>query len=166
MLGTSHLALVVDPGGPDDPPDWCFETNDDGDLPTCTYSGGEWHRSYDTGPGGISEEGPGAGFAVLFVLAALVGIAITVWKVTTARRLARESGMSEGDATAMSLLTDDGFEATYLAANLRGRTTPPETPAGGEGTAERLRELRQLLDEGLITQEEYDARRRVVIGEV
>jgi hypothetical protein len=112
MLGTGPLALVVDPGGPDDPPDWCFETNDDGDLPTCTYSGGEWHRSYDTG--GVS----------------------------------------------------DGFEATYLAANLRGQATPTAPPAGGKGTAERLRELRQLLDEGLITQEQYDARRRVVIGEV
>ena len=164
MLGTAHLALVVDPGGPDDPPDWCFETNDGGDLPTCTYSGGEWHRSYETG--GLSDDGSGAGFAFLFVLAALIGVAITIWKVSTARRMARGSGMSEGDATAMTLLTDDGFEATYLAANLRGQATPTAPPAGGKGTAERLRELRQLLDEGLITQEEYDARRRVVIGEV
>ena len=164
MLGTAHLALVVDPGGPDDPPDWCFETNDGGDLPTCTYSGGEWHQVLR---GQLDVRGRHlGGVAVLFVLVALGGVALTVWKVSTARRMAGESGMDPADATAMTLLSDDGFEATYLAANLRGQATPTAPPAGGKGTAERLRELRQLLDEGLITQEEYDARRRVVIGEV
>ena len=80
----------------------------------------------------------------LFVLFIVIGIAITIWKVSTARRMARDAGMDDGDATAMALLSDDGFEATYLAANLR-----PRQP---EGRSDRLHELQSLLDQGLITQ--------------
>ena len=157
----------------DNPPNWCFRTNDQGELPTCTYVDGQWHRSYegdDVGMGSDDSGVPGA-FAAMFVLALLGGIAVTVWKVSAARRMARDSGMSEGDATAMALLTDDGFEATYLAANLRGATTPPTTPPttpqpGTRSTAERMRELQTLLEQGLITQDEYAARRQALIDGV
>lgn len=149
-------------GGPDDPPDWCFRTNANGDLPTCSYDGTGWHRSYPS-----STSGPGgAGIAMLVGLVVLLGGAFTVWKVSTARRMARESGMDEDDATAMTLLSDGGFEATYLAANLRGRTGPAPAstpPAGPPSVAVRLRELRELLDEGLITQAEHDERRHAVL---
>ena len=98
----------------------------------------------------------------LLGLAISAGIGFTVWKVSTARRMARDAGMDEGDATAMTLLSDDGFEATYLASNLRRPATPP--PAGAPpGAADRLRELQALLDQGLINQAEYDDRRRAVI---
>ncbi|WP_028639228.1 SHOCT domain-containing protein [Nocardioides sp. URHA0032] len=144
--------------GPDNPPDWCFQANADGQLPTCTWDGDSWHRSYDDGSMG-SGNGMG-GFAVVFVLALLVGVGVTVWKVSTARRMARSSGMDEGDATEMTLLSDDGFEATYLASNLRPQVPAPQPSAS---TADRLRNLQSLLDQGLITQEEYDTRRRAVI---
>jgi hypothetical protein len=162
------VLFVVDEHGPDDPPNWCFKTNANGDLPTCTYLDGQWHRSYDKGPGLAGADGPGGAFAALLVLALLAGIGFTVWKVSTARRMARDSGMSVGDATAMTLLSDDGFEATYLASNLRQPTSPPATPAvGGSGSsrsaADRLRELESLLAQGLISPTEYDARRQAIV---
>jgi hypothetical protein len=169
----SRIPIVA---GSDNPPNWCFRTNDEGDLPTCTYVNGEWHRSYDdAGFGAQQDPGIPGFFVLLFVLALLGGIAVTVWKVSTARRMARDSGMSETDATTMTLLTDDGFEATYLAANLRPpqqpavptTPTPPTTPQPGtRSTAERLRELQALLEQGLISQDEYAARRQALIDGV
>lgn len=110
---------------------------------------------------GMSGDG---GFAAVFVLAVLVAIGTTIWKVSTARRMARDSGMDEGDATAMALLTDEGLESTYLASNLRGQMAPaaePESPP--RDSAQRLRELESLRSERLITEEEYAERRRAIL---
>lgn len=123
----------------------------------------------DTEMGGVDQGVPGF-FAFFFVLIIVVGIATTVWKVSTARRVAQQSGMDPNDATAMALLTDNGLEATYLASNLRPRATPPTTPPAAAPatttTADRLRELASLLDQGLITQAEHDARRQAIIDGV
>lgn len=104
-------------------------------------------------------------FAGFFVLAVIVAIVSTVWKVSTARRVARNSGMDEDDATQMALFTDYGLEATYLAANLRPSQESPPGPAAAEPRpAElRLRELESLRAQGLITEEEYAARRRDIL---
>ena len=46
----------------DNPPNSCFQPNATGDLPTCTYVDGHWHRSFD-GPGsGNGGQGHGGGF--------------------------------------------------------------------------------------------------------
>lgn len=114
-------------------------------------------------PGG----GPPGWFVGVFVLVLIIGFGTTIWRVTTAQKLARRSGMDEGMATQMTLLSDDGLEATYLAANLRGQassTEAPKTPPAS--TAERLEELRTLLDRGLITQQEHDERRKAIIDSV
>lgn len=160
-------------GGGDNPPDWCFRPNANGDLPTCTWNGSSWHRSYDSGMNVVGGGGGGSGgFAALFVLMLVAGIGITVWKVSTARRMASDSGMDPDDATAMTLLSDDGFEATYLASSLRGRVAPPQdapdtTPVTAPpSVAERLRELASLRDQGLITPEEHDVRRARIIDSV
>ena len=112
-------------------------------------------------------DGFGDGFGALFGLFVVVGIGITVFKVMTARRIARDAGMSDTDATTMALLSDHGFEATYLAANLReGRQVPIPGPTPGRTTAERLRELQTLHEQGLITDEERDAARRQILDEL
>jgi len=106
------------------------------------------------------------GFGGLFVLFIVIGIGITIFKVTMARSMARRSGMSEGDATAMTLLDDNGLSATYLASNLRPPAPAPDTQAAPASSAARLAELRSLLDGGLITQAEYDERRKAIIDSV
>lgn len=163
------ISVLLAFSGPNDPPAKCFRTNANGDLPTCTYSGGEWTRSY---PSGFGPSGAGGGgfeglFVLFFVVAVVLGIAGTIWRVTTAQRMAREAGMSERDATAMTLLSDDGFEATYLASNLRGRpTTPIPAPTPGRSTADRLRELDKLRAEGLVSDEEHERARRAILEEL
>ena len=145
----------------------CTRMDENGNLPTCTeYSDGTWHVDYPSATAG----GVGGGFAALFVLALIVGVGFTIWKVSTARRMARDSGMSTGDATAMALLTDDGFEATYLASNLRGQTAvpapaAPSAPSRGPA-ADRLAELQTLRDRGLVTDEEYAAARQKILDDL
>lgn len=137
-----------------------------GEPPTCTQVNGHWVASWP-------DDGAGGGAQGVIILLVVVGILITVgvtaWRVSTARRLASESGMDPGLATKMTLLSEDGLDATYLAANLRRPTptTPTTTPTpASTPAAERLTELKGLLDTGLITQAEYDARRTAIIDAV
>lgn len=145
------------------PPPKCFRMNANGELPTCTWDGAGWSVDYPSfGVGG------GAGipgwFVAVFVLVLLAGIGLTVWRVSTARQLARNANLDTGQATAMALLDNDGLEATYLAANLRGQQ-PQRQPVNSPRSAEsRLRELQHLRDDGLITEQEYTERRQAILG--
>jgi hypothetical protein len=117
-------------------------------------------------PDDSSTAGFGGAFVAFAVFALIVGIAITVWKVSTAQKLAKQSGMDPGLATQMTLLTDDGLDATYLASSLRQQQQPAPagtTPAPPPSVAGRLEELTGLLDQGLVTQAEYDERRQAII---
>jgi putative oligomerization/nucleic acid binding protein len=140
--------------------------NHHGEPPVCSQQNGGWVPSWP-GDAGASGSGIPSGFIVLFVLAALIGVGVTIWKVTTAQTLAKRSGMDPGLATQMTLLTDDGLDATYLAASLR---QPPRAPAGpspeSASAAMRLTELKSLLDQGLISSAEYDERRKQIIDNV
>lgn len=161
--------MRIEDGG--NPPAKCFQTDEFGTPATCTSDGsGGWIVSFEDGSGfGGADAGVPAGFGVLFFLVLVAAVAGTIWKVSTARRMARESGMNQGDATAMALLTDDGFEATYLASNLRGQTGPaPEAPpATARGSAsERLAELQGLRDQGLVTEGEYAAARQKILDDL
>jgi hypothetical protein len=89
-----------------------------GEPPVCTKVNGGWVPSWPGDPGS-SGVGFSAAFVLLAVIAVLLAIGFTAWKVTTARSLARQSGMDPGLATQLTLLTEDGLDATYLAANLR-----------------------------------------------
>jgi hypothetical protein len=119
--------------------------------------------------GSFGDSGSGGGipgwFIAWAVFVVIVGIAGVVWRVSTAQKIAKRSGMDPGLATQMSLLTDDGLDATYLAANLRGSQNTAD-PAPAQTTAERLEELKGLLDRGLVTQAEYDERRQAIIDSV
>lgn len=104
----------------------------------------------------------GFGFIVFVVLA--LSIAQWAYRVNVARSIARRAGLDENEAAAATLLDRDGLSATYLASSLR-------RPLAGTGTPRpnaesRLRELRHLLEQGLVTQAEYDARRRQIIADV
>lgn len=155
------LALIAMFASDDDFPAKCARANRYGELPTCTqYGDGTWHASYPSDASSF-----GSGFATLFVFVLLGGVAITIWKVSTARRMARDSGMNVGDATAMTLLTDNGFESTYLASNLRQPTATSAAPEAKGSTADRLEELQALHTRGLITDQELaEGRRKILDG--
>jgi len=86
----------------------CTRMNAEGPLPDCVqHSDGTWEAVYrSAGPGG-------GAFVALFLLALVIGVAGTIWKVSTARRMAREAGMDTGDA--QGLVT----EAEHAAARQR-----------------------------------------------
>jgi hypothetical protein len=101
------------------------------------------------------------------VIAVAIGIGTTVWRVRTARSLAEEAGLDPDRATAITLLGNNGLDAAYVASAVRrgdaqpSRTDPLPSP---RDSAERLRELDGLRREGLVTEEEYQARRKVIIA--
>lgn len=116
---------------------------------------------------GLSDPGVPPGFGAFGVLVAVAGIASMLWRVSMARQMARDSGMDPDRAAAMSMMSDDGLEATYLASSLRDR--PTETASAGSPArtvAERLRELDQLRADGLVTPEEYETRRSAILDSI
>lgn len=112
---------------------------------------------------GFGEPGIPGAFIALFVIVLILGVAGTVWQVSTARRMARDAGLDPDDAAAVTLLDDPGLSTAYLASSLRDRDDRPEPPPAARSSAERLRELQDLRDQGLITPDEYDARRRAIV---
>ena len=135
------------------------------ELRTCTVA--------DDGSGTLDyPDSPGTGipgfFVAFFVLVLALGVAGTAWRVSTARSMARRSGLDEESAASLAMLTDHGLEATYLASSLRAQpvvpTAPTSTPPAAPTSADRLLELRSLLDRGLITQAEHDERRAQIIA--
>src|SRR3954447_19692294 len=116
----------------------------------------------DNGGSGI----PGIFIFFVFVVL-MVGIGSTVYRISTARSIARRNGMDEGEATAVALLNDNGLSAAYLRGGMQpppqsqlvprvpkaAPTEPARTPA------ERLQDLEDLHAAGKITDEEYGAAR-------
>jgi Short C-terminal domain len=121
--------------------------------------------SGDDSGGGIP-----SGFVALIVLGVIVSIGLTVWRVSTARSLARQAGMNPDTATAVTLLGNQGLDAAYLASNLRNSAPHiadySALTAPARSTADRLTELQSLREQGLITPAEYDARRKAIVEQV
>lgn len=145
----------------------CLDTTagPNGEPPTCTDADDGFDASWSDDA--VTEDDGFGGFIALFVVVGLIGVGVTVWQVSTARTLAKKSGMDPNLATKMALLTENGLDATYLAANLRSQTdsSAAQTPAPTTATAsQRLTELKGLLDADLITQAEFEERRTVIIA--
>lgn len=143
---------------------------------------------------GPTQSGGPSGFFAFAVLVMITGVGVTVWKVLAAREMAREAGLDPDRATAVTLLDEDGFAATYLASSLRDRPGDAGPSDASEGTrragadapadpstsrsspdpaataspsiADRLRALDQLRDVGLVTAEEHTARRAKILDEL
>ena len=139
------------------------DTTDDlcGTDPNCTVETGDFGS-------GTGDLGPDAGipgsFIAFFVVVLVVGVCITVYRVSTARDMARKAGLDAGAAGAVALLEDNGLSAAYVASSLRPQpagATPPSRPA-----AERLAELQALKDSGAVTESEYAARRQAIIDSI
>lgn len=107
------------------------------------------------------------GFPIVFLFPFVFAIVVTILRTRAARRMAARAGLNEQDAAATAMLTGNGLDATYLAANLR----PPMVlagPASGAGSPprtveDRLTELDRLKQEGLITAAEYQSQRQTIV---
>jgi len=134
----------------------------DGELPTCYGDdNGHWTVRYPGGSGSSD-----AGWIVgPLVLAALIGGGVIAYRVSTARDIARRAGMDERRAATTALLSPNGLDATYVAAGLRQQKQTRQL-APLKPTEDRLAELQQLLDEGLVSQAEYTDRRHAILGDV
>lgn len=138
-------------------------------LPTGVYAMPDpMSPAFDDGFSGPAGPGVPPGFVAFFILIILLGVGTTIWRVSLAREVARDSGMDEDQATAITLLSDNGLDATYLASHLRPRPGQEQGPVAspppqGRTVNERLRELQQLRDEGLVTHDEYEARRNEIL---
>lgn len=117
---------------------------------------------------GPTQSGGPSGFFAFAVLVMITGVGVTVWKVLAAREMAREAGLDPDRATAVTLLDEDGFAATYLASSLRDRPgdAGPSDATASPSIADRLRALDQLRDVGLVTAEEHTARRAKILDEL
>jgi hypothetical protein len=125
-------------------------------IPNCTVEGPDFGTSTDTGIP--------SGFIAIMVLVGIAGVVVTIYKVSMARDMARLAGMDPDRATAMTLLEDDGLEATYLASNLRPQSQAPAPAPVPRTVTERLEELETLREAGRVTQAEYDERRTAILG--
>jgi hypothetical protein len=183
-LGLGGTALADSGGsgsgsGSDNIPAKCLVMKD-GVLPTCLEnSNGTWTADYSDGsdptdPGAPSGSGIPSGFVVLFVLFAIGGIGVTIWRISSARSMARNAGMDPDTATAVTLFGSPGLDATYLAASIRAQqhteAPPPAAPAAAapapRSSAERLQELTDLHTKGLLTNDEYEKRRREIVDSI
>jgi hypothetical protein len=141
-------------------------TSADGSPVTCIDNGDGTYSpvsgSNDDG-GGVPGWFIGAG-----ILVVLLGIGGAAWRVSTARQMATDAGMDPDTATKMALFTNNGLDATYLAASLKqpAHESEPATSPSKPGASDRLTELKSLLDGGQITQAEYDERRQAIINDV
>jgi hypothetical protein len=150
--------------GPDGP------TLEEAETTKCVKHGdGPWQRVDDSGGfGGLDGEGFGIGFGEIvlfaFVLSLVPGFAGAA--VAPSANVSHASGFLIG--TFGSWL---GVIGLYLYGHSQGRTPRPsgggpeveaKRPPSGDA-ADRLRTLQDLLDQGLISQEEYQARRQAAV---
>jgi Short C-terminal domain len=154
-------------------PHKCLVANQFGQLPSCTRSGnGGWVATYpNSGPGGSSGGGIPSGFIALFVIVGLIGIGVTIWRISLTRRMATNAGVNPNDATALAVLGGStAIDTAILAKTLSHRSNDAASPAAEEphgATAEaRLKELQHLKDNGVITADEYESRRAAIINAI
>lgn len=111
-------------------------------------------------------------FIFFFVVIVLIGVGSTLYRISTARNIARRNGMDVGDATAVALLNDNGLSAAYLRSGMqhpRSMTDPASGPAAPQPTPppstpeQRLQDLENLHNAGRITDEEYAAARKRIV---
>ncbi len=142
------------------PPDECFRLDDGGQPVTCTQQpDGSWTPE-SSSPLSWS---PFELFGIAFGLILVLGVAGTLWRIRTARSMARSAGLDEGTAVRMALASEDGLTATYLASSMRGSAS---TGPVVRDTATRLRELDRLRSEGLVTEDEHASRRAAILDDI
>jgi len=112
-------------------------------------------------------------FVALFILFGILAVATFFWRISTARKIAERAGLDPDTATAVTLLSDGGMAATYVASTIASQarkparpTEPPKLSEPPKSVEQRLQELEALRDKGVITPEEYDTQRQKILGSI
>jgi hypothetical protein len=80
--------------------------------------------------------------------------------------------MDENEATAMTFISENGLAATYVASSLRPEpptqstpqaSSPPASAPPSRTASQRMGELMELKEQGLVTDEEYESRRKAIL---
>lgn len=115
------------------------------------------------------DQGPGipGWFIALFILVAMIGVGTFVWRIAAARKMAEDAGLDPNKAATVTMLSQDGVDATYLASTLASQRRQSPQPTPSPKTAEeRLQELQALKDKGLITPDEFETQRQKILGSI
>lgn len=122
---------------------------------------------FDSTPLGGSQS-DGGGFGAVFVIFVLVAIGFAIFKFVTVRDMGIRRGLSERDATAAALFSDDEVTSTMIlrpeASSPRPR--PLSTPAPAPSIEERLATVESLRDKGVISDAEAESRRAEILDEI
>jgi hypothetical protein len=122
--------------------------------------GGDWQPV-----GGPSDPSDASGWFGMFLV---IGLLLCLLPAFTGWMIAPEAGISPGVGFVIGLVASWlGVVGIYLYGHSQKRGTPVisvgrAAPADA-APAERLRTLQELLDQGLITKEEYDTRRKATV---
>ncbi len=123
--------------------------------------------------GGITvlgiEEGtfPPISNVILWVLAVMTCAAFLIAALILARQTRRKEIelIMKGDVKTLTEGDVDLIDAQVATASMYRPQEPASAPQG-QSAANRLRELKELLDDGIITQEEYEEKRKRILSEM
>jgi hypothetical protein len=108
----------------------------------------------------------GTGF-YLMILACIVMVAGSVLSVVAPQRASATSGKASGSKPLTNAGSSDTTRAAPSASFQSDKRERPPVPAPySPDIAARLRQLKSLLDDSLITQEEYDTRRTKILDDL
>ena len=109
---------------------------------------------------------PGA-FIALFVIFAVIGVGVAIWKFSVAKESAEEMGVSPSTATKLALIDPD---TTAVAGSLGSAAIDRLKDNGGDHTSnpslsqgdldQRLADLDEAHKSGRVTEEEYQTIRK------
>ncbi|MFM2079256.1 MAG: hypothetical protein RJA49_3146 [Actinomycetota bacterium] len=98
-------------------------------------------------------------FFFLFVLVCIGVVVLSVVKFKATRDMAIRKGATSTEATAVALSGDLGTTAAFYKPGAVGTAPAPAAPASTtRSAADRIREVRSLEAQGLITAEQAEAR--------
>lgn len=91
-------------------------------------------------------------FFVIFGIVFVIGIFVSIFKFSQTREMAMKKGATESEATAVALSGDLGTVASFVK--------------GSGSTEDRIREVRHLQTQGLITAEQAEQRVAEILRDV
>jgi hypothetical protein len=119
-------------------------------------------------------------FVGVIVLMIVVSVGTWLYRISVARSIAENAGLDPDQAARVAMISKDGVEAAYVASALAQRSAPrpvspppvapapvvPAPVAPAKTAEQRLLELQNLKDRGLISDEEFQAQRQRIVGSI